>query len=353
MIDLEKRIYSITGIERATNEVDEANDNVSVVSNESDDDKAGLDLLQRANYAWKKKIYSLNSILARQTSAVRDVIISAIAIARKGKINDVLEDLREALKLYRPGGAGRARTMALSLLQKYGFTLREDDIDESDFEDTASEVGSIQDGKENGEANESASFLSSEAMMIGGSLDGDNLADRVDWTDAVTACRTVSRFAALVTALKSRALPYLDKLAKDKKALSKALAYWETSFKTRKKGKKNTYQSKKYSSATEIWANVESTDQFVMCKVEGFPWWPACICNPKDEEVAESLASVKRMLVSFVGEQHLYVVEKETEVKPFDASFEENDDYPADVIKNVKNVSVLQNIIFLVIVISF
>ncbi len=35
------------------------------------------------------------------------------------------------------------------------------------------------------------------------------------------------------------------------------------------------------------------------------------------------------------------------------ASFEENDDYPADVIKNVKNVSVLQNIIFLVIVISF
>lgn len=341
MIDLEKRIYSITGVERATKEVDEANDNVSVVSNESDDCKAESELLERANYAWKKKIYSLHSILPRRASAVRDIIISAIAIARKGNITDVLEDLREALKLHRPGAGGRARTMALNLLQKYGFTLREDDSNESDIEDSPSEIASIQDSNENREDSQATSFLSSEAMMINGSLEGDDNADRVDWNDAVTTCRSVSRFAALVTALKSRALPRLDKLIKDKKVFSKAIAYWETSGKTRKKGKKNTHQSKKYSSATEIWANVEASNQFVMCKVEGFPWWPACVCIPKDDESAESLVSLNRMLVSFVGEQHLYVVDKVSEVKPFNEMYEEKEagSYSADVIKNVKNVS--------------
>jgi hypothetical protein len=341
LLDLEKRIYAMTGIQRATKEVDEANDNISVVTDESDDGKAESERLDRATYGWKKKIYSLHSILPKRASAIRDVLIAAIAIARKANITDVMEDLREALKLHRPGAGGRARTMALGLLQKYGdFERREDDNDEDDIDDSISEVGSMQDNEILDESR-AASFLSPGAMVLSGSLEGDNSADRVDWNDAVLSCRTVSRFAALLTALKSRALPRLEKLTKDKKALSKAIAYWETSGKTRKKGKKNTYKSKKYSSATEIWANVESTDKFVMCKVEGFPWWPACACVPKDEDIAESLSSLKRQLVSFVGEQHLYVVEEESEVKPFDEVIGEGEiaSYPPEVIKNVKNVS--------------
>jgi len=250
-----------------------------------------------------------------------------------------VEDLRDALRLHRPCGGGRARTAALNLLQKYGFEPREDDNDLSDDEDTPSETESIHDGKES-EPQES-SFLSAEAMVLTGSLEGDGTADRVDWKDAVSTCKTVSRFAALVTALKTRASPTLEKMAKDKKALSKAIAHWETSGKTRKKAKKNTAPSKKFGSATEIWENVAPTDQFVMCKVEGFPWWPARVCVSKGDETAKALDSLDRVLVSFVGEQHLYVVQKDGEMKPFEQKVEEGDvsTFSAEVIKNVKNVS--------------
>ena len=346
MIDLENRFYAITGIERATKEVDEASDNISVVSNESDDCKAEAERTERANYAWKKKIYKLHLIPARRASAVRDTIISAIAIARKGTINDALEDLREALKLHRPGAGGRARTMALSLLDKYGFKPGEEDDDMDEIEDASSETASIQETNDNENDLQSSSFLPPNAMMLGGSLEGDNNADRVDWKHAVNTCKSISRFAAIVAALKSRTTPRTEKIMKDKKALSKAMAYWETSGKTRKKTKKPASSSKKYGSGTEIWADVEPSDEFIMCKVEGFPWWPACVCVSKDDDIAKSMKSLNRILVSFVGEQHLYVVEKDSEVKPFDDTFTEDDSssYSPEAVKNVKNVSTPERI---------
>jgi len=336
LMDLEQRIYAITGVERATQEVDEANDNITVISNDSDSGKAEAQRLERAHYSWKRKIYSLHSITPRRAGPIRDVLVSAIAIARKGNLTGVLEDLRECLKIHRPGAGGRARTAALNLLQKYGFELRDDDEDEvEEEEESMSEVGSIQDATNDTEEQE-ATFLSPEAMMLSGSLEGDDQADRVDWKDAVATCKTVSRFAALFAALKCRATTTLEKLVKDKKTLSKAIFHWEASSKTRKKSKKSKPAPKKFSSGTEIWANVSLTDQFVMCKVEGFPWWPARVCVAKDSDIAKSLESVERVLVSFIGEQHLYVVEKD-EVKPFSdtALPEDNTNVPAEVIKNV------------------
>ena len=97
-MDLEQRIYAITGIERATKEVDEANDNITVISNDSDSGKAEAQRLERAHYSWKRKIYSLHSITPRRAGPIRDVLVSAIAIARKGNLTGVLEDLRECLK---------------------------------------------------------------------------------------------------------------------------------------------------------------------------------------------------------------------------------------------------------------
>jgi len=292
---------------------------------------------ERANYAWKKKIWALYAIPAKRASAIRDVLIAAIAIARKANISDALEDLRAALQLHRPGGGGRARTAALAVLEKYGFEKKDDDDEESiDGDDNLSETEISNDLDED----KRTSFLSAEAMMSGGSLEGDDNADRVDWKDAVTTCKTLSRFAALVANLKSRALPRMDKLVKDKKALSKAITYWETNGKTRKgKTKKGASHSRKFHSATEIWADVEATDKFVTSKVKGFPWWPARVCVPLDTEIAESLESINRTLVSFLGEQHLYTVDSKTEIKPLDFSPENDDEeeYGPEVTKNLKN----------------
>ncbi len=341
IIELEKRIYSILGLERAVQEVDEANENMSVDSDGSNgaDDEKEAERRERANYAWKKKVWALYAIPAKRASAIRDVLIAAIAIARKANISDALEDLRAALQLHRPGGGGRARTAALAVLEKYGFEKKDDDDDEEsvDGDDNLSEAETSDDADED----KRASFLSAEAMMTGGSLEGDNNADRVDWKDAVTTCKTLSRFAALVANLKSRAMPRLDKLVKDKKTLSKAITYWETNGKTRKgKTKKGASNSRKFHSATEIWADVKATDEFVTSKVKGFPWWPARVCVPLDAEVAQLLDSINRTLVSFLGEQHLYTVDTKTEIKPLDFSPEEDggEEYGPEVMKNLKNV---------------
>jgi len=337
LLDLEQRIYSISGLERATKDVDEANDNVTVVSNDSDTGKVEAERLERANYAWKRKIYSLHSISHKRAAHIRDVLVSAIAVARKANLTDVLEDLRECLKLHRPGAGGRARTMALTLIQKYGFELREGDEEEADDDDSLSEVGSVQDAP-NDSDEQGTTLLPTDAMVLSGCLEGDEQADRVDWKDAVSRSKTVSRFAALVTVLKSRALPVLEKLSKDKKTLLKAIPHWETSGKLKKKTKKGTKPvGKKYDHVNEVWADASVTDQFVLCKVEGFPWWPARVCVAKDIEIAQSLKSLSRELVSFIGEQHLYVVH-EDDIKPFHdkLSDEEVAGFSPEVVKNVK-----------------
>jgi len=337
LVELEARVYTILGIERAVLEVDEANDNLSVETDSSDNgDEKEAEKLERANYAWKRKIWSLSSIPARRAAAIRDVLISAIAIARKGHLSDALEDLRAALQIHRPGGGGRARSAALGLLDKYGFKMKEDDDSESiEGDDGSLEIESSDDLYK--KDLKQTSFLSAEAMMLNGSLEGDDNADRVDWRDAVTSCKSVSRFAALTAALISRAIPRLDKLAKDNKTLRKAIQFWETNGKTRKgKSKKNL---PKFSSATEIWADVKATDQFVTSKVEGFPWWPARICVPKDSDISTPLENVGRVIVSFVGEQHLYTVDKTIELKPLVLDIDESDlsQYETEVVKNLKN----------------
>lgn len=323
---MEQRIFAISGLERATKEVDEANDNVTVVSNDSDAGRAEAERLERAHYSWKRKIYSLNAVSPKRSAHIRDVLVSAIAVARKANLSDVLDDLRECLKIHRPGAGGRARTMALSLIDKYGFELKDGDEDDGEDDESMSEVGSVQDAANDTEE-QGTTFLPNYAMALSGCLEGDDQADRVDWKDAVASSKSVCRFAALVTSLKSRAVPLLEKLSKDKKTLLKAISHWETSgnSKTKKKTKKgNKFTGKKYDHVSEIWMDTSATDDFVLCKVEGYPWWPARICMAKDVEVEKSLKAVSRTLVSFIGEQHLYVVH-EDDVKPFRPTLSEED----------------------------
>ena len=193
LLELEKRIYSIAGLERAVNEADDANANLAADSDDemSEEEKA-LKKTEKIQLAWKRKINTLKYIETRRSSAVREVLIAAIVITRKGPLDDVLADLRNALHLHRPGAAGKARQMALAVLDNYGGYSGVDDEttlaeDEGDYTDSDDE-------KEYDESSENFSYLCGEAMMLMGCLEGDNNADRVDWKDAVIGCKTVSRY---------------------------------------------------------------------------------------------------------------------------------------------------------------
>ena len=332
LLSLEARIFTILGLEKAVQEVDEAGENMSVTSDDSQS-KRKERLQEKANLAWKKKIHSLHNVPTKRASHIRDVLISAIAIARKGHLSDVLEDLRSALQMHRPGAAGRARASALSILEKYGnyevpimdgVDVVEDDESEADFSDADSVTEK--------DSEPSGSLLCAEAMMLTGCLDGDNNADRVDWKDAVAQCKTLSRFSALLEGLKQRAAPRLAKLKRDRDTLLKGIDHWEAKEKVRG-GKAKKSPVNKFNSATELWADAIVSDEFVMSKVEGYPWWPARICVAKDSSIAESLKALNRVLISFVGEQHLHVVEKLQEIRPFTGEMIDDDfkEYPSDV----------------------
>lgn len=139
-------------------------------------------------------------------------------------------------------------------------------------------------------------------------------------------------------------MPNLQKLQNDRNTLMKALKYWETGAKTRKgKGQKKKWE--KYNSSTEIWTNTNQTDEFIMGKVEGYPWWPARVCVAKDPSVTVTLHSLGRVLISFIGEQHLHIVKRDEEIRPIAEIENEQEDiegYPTDVVKKLREVRTFQ-----------
>ena len=192
LIELEARIYSVIGLERAVHDADDANDNMSTgscESNEMSDEQKAMKKAEKINIAWKKKLSTLYNIPTKRASAIREVLISAITIARKGNVEEVLHDLRGALNLHRPGAAGRARQTALAVLQKHGGYQfdNESDLpdDEEDFSDDENDAADS--------TKDDVSYLCNDAMILNGCLEGDKNADRVDWKEAVIGCKTLSR----------------------------------------------------------------------------------------------------------------------------------------------------------------
>lgn len=184
-MELEQRVFEISGYARATKDADDADDNMSVGSSESD-----VNQREEGNkeLEWKKKIHSLRSTPTARYGQIREILVDAIAAARKAHLSEVVAALRAALLLHHPQAAGECKSMAISLLDKYGG-YDEDDDDDSDDESESDEA-------EQNEANKDddvPSILSGEAMMINGSVKGDENANRVDWIDAVNDCKTMSR----------------------------------------------------------------------------------------------------------------------------------------------------------------
>ena len=176
-------MFEITGLATATQDADEADDNMSA----SSEDQRSLQE-QKEKLAWKKKINALRYIETKRHSQIREVVVEAITAARKAQQGSVVSKLRSALLLHHPNAASECKVAALAVLDNHGGYHEEDD--DSDDE-------SVMDDENNEEEDEIPSLLCGEAMMITGSLGGDDNADRVDWIDAVKSCKTISRYVAL------------------------------------------------------------------------------------------------------------------------------------------------------------
>lgn len=87
---------------------------------------------------------------------------------------------------------------------------------------------------------------------------------------------------------------------------------------------------------TQVWANVRYSQEIVMAKADDHPFWPGRKCEAKDEELASSLHSVGRGLVSLIGEEGGLRAVRFEEIRPFDGTVIEDEDLE-EASKNGRN----------------
>lgn len=310
----------------ANRDADIADDNMSTASDggEMESEEQKSDEETRKREAWKKVLHTLKDVPAKRCGRVRELVADAITAARKAQLGKVVSDLRSAILQYQTDAAGDCRREALAVLEKYGGY--EDDDDDSEGEENKPD-------EEQEPAEEKLpSNLCGEAMMITGSLLGDDGANRVDWRDAVNTCRTISRMAALCCAFTKSATKTLTKLQNERDALNRILELWSKEEERRSRSRSSGTKHKTHSATTkalnkrsEVWADVHYTSEFCMVKLDSFPWWPAKKCVAKDMELVESLGELKRELVSIVGEDGSLRLVKPEDIKDFTGSVDEAD----------------------------
>lgn len=313
VLDLEHRVADLTNVTRATQDADIADDNMSV----EDHDQQETEKRERA---WKKQVHRLREMPARRHVQIREVVVQAIATARKAHEPDVVGELRAALLLYHPYAAKDCRDAAIAVLVKHGDYEPLEDGDEEDLDDDNAE-----DEKE-----EEVSVLSAEAVTLRSCLGGTDDASRADWVSAVKNSRTLSKLASLCTAFCDDAMRRLQQMEVDRDNLLAALTIWEREVKSRK----NTSKSK--TAPSEVWANVKITDEICMTRGDDFTWWPARKCLAKDEGLAASLENVDRCLVALFGEMGALRVVKTTDILPFDGSVPDSDGDEVRLSKEVR-----------------
>lgn len=329
-MDLEKRIYKITGLATAAKDAADADDNMSTAGEEDDSEKES-----KEKRAWKKIINKMYAIQAKSHSVIRELVVKAITAARKAQLKGVVGQLRSALLEFHPNAAGACKAASLKILEEHGGYDYEDD-DEDEEEDGNDDIAEP-------EETEIPSSLCAEAVIINSSLDGIEDAGHVDWVDAVRNAKTLSRMACLVTAFAKRAKQKLVKVQEEKEDLLKAVSVWEreeerhvkNQEKAATNGKPPPIRKPSSFTVSEVWANVTFTDEIVMTKVEPFPWWPAKKCVPRDPSMAEKLASINRTLVSLVGESGGLRVMETSAIRPFTGKLVEEEEDSTDSLANV------------------
>mmetsp|Transcript_2102 Transcript_2102/g.3894 ORF Transcript_2102/g.3894 Transcript_2102/m.3894 type:complete len:1326 (+) Transcript_2102:117-4094(+) len=302
LIDLELRMFELSGMKAATEAANAVDD-----SGSSDGEDDGSNKRVKC---WKWKINALKQVPTPRYVLIRDIIVAAIIVARKSHHTQVAADLKQALQLHRPKSALDAKQAAIAVLEKYGGYDGVEDDDVIDFE----ELVQVDTGDKKLEDATVESMICDEVVMMTGSLGGEENADRTDWFDAVKGCKSISRLATLTQYFISNVNDLLVRIKGERDILDSVLGT---------KGKKSRTNKKKHDSSTPVWCNASVTNKIVKCKVKGYPWWPARVCKALDTKVEESLEEGGYTLISFVGEPNMYVV-SDNEVKDFAEDIEED-----------------------------
>lgn len=325
--DLELRVFECSGEKLAFDEADA----IDEAAGTSSDDEEGNKPSRRQD--WKPKISALRRINTAKHTAIRDVIIAAITVARKAHLNQVAADLKVALQLYRPHAAGEAKHAAIGVLEKYGGY--EDDEDE-DEEVDLHEIAAVDNGDAKADEEEAlvSTFLCDEVIMMKGSIGGDLDADKDDWSEVVKSCKSISRLAVIIQCFLSKAYDIMYRVQEERDALDSFLGV-NADKKRISRAKTN---KKKFDIASPVWTDNKVSDNLVKAKVSGYPWWPARTCKPYDSAVAAALTKNGYTLVSFVGESIHYVV-SDKDIRSFVEDVEEDmEGYDAETIDKLNEV---------------
>ena len=309
------RAFEISGRKKAIEEADTAAENEDDASDEDDNEE-----LNKRRDCWKVKINALHRINPGKYALVRDIIVASITVARKSHLNNVAADLKLALPLMRPHAGGEARLAAIKVLEKYGgYDGSEDDDDDLDFDELAkvNTTDKNASGEEDGAA--IASLLCDEVRMISGSIGGDDFADKDDWRDAIKDCKSVSRLAVMIQSFLAKADDALTQIKGERDNLDKVLG-----LNAKRTGRTKTTINKKRDSSTAIWCNAKLTTKLINARVQGFPWWPARVCEPIDPVVADALEGSGYSLVSSVGNPGMFLIAEEDMVD-FSEEIEEDE----------------------------
>jgi hypothetical protein len=314
---LENRIFGISGLARAAKDTEEADDNMSTSPDEEE---------EQTKNAWKKIINRLKYVPAKASGKIRAALVDAIAAARKAHNLEVVVKLRNALVEYHPDAAGGSKATALEILAQHGDYDDEDDEEEDDEEEAEFQAGEVAESEKTAQSRLS-SCLSSDAWTLMSCLDGledttggKDWTARKEWISAVKKPKTISQLAALVSAFVHKATLKIEKIETEAIVLNDVLEALDKSNTLRKK-KSSQFDS----DPSEVWANVDFSDDFCLVKAEKYPWWPARKCIPKDENLASKLESVERILVSLFGESGSLRIVKADAVLPFSETLPEED----------------------------
>ncbi|KAL3927716.1 MAG: hypothetical protein SGBAC_012968 [Bacillariaceae sp.] len=302
---LEDCVFQVSGLAVASRDAEDADDNMST--------STGEDKAEELGYEWKRLVYRLGRIPAKAHSRIRRTLVEAISAARKGQ-SAVVAELRDALLQYHAGAAGACKAAALAVLEQHGGFIEEGDNDIEEIEGAET--------MKTTEATETdfAAALSAEAVILSSSLEGREDATRADWRNAVKRAKTFSKIAALAAGFHTKASKLLDKMEEEHDALKKAIKTWEKASASKRSSNKGVAES------SEVWADVQHTDDFCLAKIEPYPWWPARKVTAKDEQLSCALGNIDRCLVSLIGELGGLRVVKTGNLLPFSKELPQDED---------------------------
>jgi len=167
--DLELRLFEISFKKKSTEEAE--------ITAEDD-----AEICRRRN-CWKSKINALGQLPSNQHVHIHDIIVAAITASRKSHLNQVAAELKAALQMLRPQAAGKAKSAAIQVLEKYGGNDGSGkDGEDVDFDDSEEAEAIV------------TSLLCEEVRMINGSVGGDDFADKSDWSTAIKNCKSTASF---------------------------------------------------------------------------------------------------------------------------------------------------------------